>query len=220
MGSFANLGALTGAASGWNEGSKAAEKAKQHKLDQMREERLETLKHERTLERDKAGYAQENKILGAEQGFDTGEREAAQKFETSERTASQRFDEEQGRLDREGDLAIEDRKKAAAKDKDKKWTYKTTEDKTIQNIDGSTSVAKGVTKVTNPYDHKTYEQKGNIFVLTGGDKRVRYPKEKARYEKILMEEPTHERISQYVNRFGYIPADVLAASERYYESGK
>jgi len=218
MGSFANLGALTGAAEGLVKGSEKAAAAKQHKLDQMREERLKALEYQRTMERDQAGYSQESKILGAEQKFETGERQGEQKFETGEREASERFEATQAELDRASDLDVEREKQSADKSKSRKWQYKTTEDKTIQNIDGSTSVEKGVTKVTNPYDHKTYEQRGDIFVPVGTDAEPEYPKNKAGAEKHLLKNPSPTYMSIFMRKYKYLPAEALAASERYLEN--
>lgn len=68
MGSFATLGALAGGAKGWAEGSEKEMTRKQNKLDQEREERLATLKHNRQLERDEK--QQEYEVANAKTAAD------------------------------------------------------------------------------------------------------------------------------------------------------
>jgi hypothetical protein len=74
------------------------------------------------------------------------------------------------------------------------------------------------TTVTNPYDHKTYEQKGDIFVPVGTDEQPEYPKDKNGAEKHLIKNPSPTYMSIFMRKYKYIPAEALAASERYLEN--
>lgn len=221
MGSFAMMGALAGGAKGLNEGSKAAEAAKQNKLDQAREERLATLKHERLVSRETT--AQTHETTAATTAFDRANEttDVKNKFTTSERTAKQEFEASESALDRASTEGIQS-SKAEAADKGKterKWKYSRTPD-TETIVDGEIVVAKGATTATNPYDHKTYQQKGDIWVLDGAEEKpykFPTPEKKAQSEAALMKNPTPKNLSFYMQAFYYVPIDALGASDRYGE---
>jgi len=222
MGSFAMMGALAGAAKGLNEGSKAAAESAQNKLDQEREERLATLKHNRLVSRETT--AQKHETTAATTAFDRANEttDVKNKFTTAERTGAQEFEASESALDRASAEGIQSSKsETAGKSKtERKWKYETSEKTEILNPDGSTTVVPGATKVTNPYDHKTYMQKGDILTLAGAEDepyKFQTPEKKAKAEAALMKRPTPRNLSLYMKAFYYVPIDALGASDQFIE---
>lgn len=221
MGSFAALGALSGAASGWNEGSKRAEEQKQHKLDQEREERLLQMQHDWKMERDKAGYSQEEKMAGIGQENTLEVRGVDNEFKTSEREAGQEFDAEQSRLDRESDVELEGMKQKDAKSKSRERFQKgRTPSQEKQTADGNWEVVPGVPTVYNPTNKVTYLQKEGVGWIPEGRtmNTVKFPKERKKWEKDLYDNPTAKNMASFERNFGYIPREVMGAHERYLDS--
>jgi hypothetical protein len=224
MGSFANLGALAGAASGWNEGSKRAEEQKQHKLDQEREERLLEMQHERTLQRDENKFGQEQKMaeLGHAQTVEinAGERE----FKTTEREARQTFEASEGEKDRQADFELEATKAKAAKEKErsskKRFVKGRTPDKEVQNEDGSWETIPGVPTIYSETNKVTYLQTPGLGWVPEGKSlnEVSIPNERELFEKKLYDNPTTRNMERFENNFGYIPREAMGAHERYLDS--
>ena len=217
MGSFAAMGALAGAAQGWNEGSKAAEAQKQHGLDQEREERLATLKNNRLVAREETQRKHETSTNTVEFDRDVEQQSTEDKFTTSERLGDQEFRASESALERGSKETIQSGKTAAAGKSatERKWKYARTADSEVINPDGTITVKTGATTATNPYDHKTYQQKGDIWTLDGSDKEPEPPKKKAEAERVLMKQPSARNLSIYMGMFGYLPIDALGASEKH-----
>lgn len=220
MGSFANLGALAGAASGWNEGSKAAEAKQQHKLDQEREERLIQMKNDMLVAREGTQQKHEvsQKELGHAQAVEM--QESKDQFSTSEREQRQEFDASEGQLDRESREDIASETRAASKTRDRKFKTGRTPDVERQNEDGSWETVPGVPTIVWPINQVTYEQtEGLGWVAEGKDRNsVTPPAQKKRAEKALYEEPTTERMQIFEDKYGYIPKAAMGAHERYLDS--
>ena len=219
MGSFANLGALAGAASGWNEGSKQAEEQKQHKLDQEREERLLQLKNDRLVAREGTQQAHEvsQKKLGHVQGMEA--QGSKDEFSTSERKAEQTFDAEQNRLDRESREGIEDKKTAASKEKTRgKWKTGRTPVVERQDENENWIETGGEPTVTHPVTQVTYLQKNDMWISEQSSRAPTPPANRKRAEKILYDQPTPERMEKFESLYGYLPKESIGASERYLDS--
>ena len=219
MGSFAMMGALTGAAKGLNEGSKAAAASAQNKLDQEREERLATLKHNRLVSRETTQQTHDTTAATTEFDRANETTDVKNKFTTAERTGKQEFEAGESALDRASAEGIQSSKaETAGKSKtERKWKYSRTADAEIINPDGTVTVTAGATTATNPYDHKTYQQKGDIWVLDGAKGEPTPPQKKEKAEGVLMKFPTEKNLSIYMGMFGYLPIDALGASDRYNE---
>lgn len=221
MGAFANLGALAGAASGWNEGSKRAEDQKQHKLDQEREERLIQLKNDMQVARDTSQQTHEvsQKKLGHDQSMELqGEKN---EFSTTEREASQKFEASEGELDRKSREDIASETRAAGEKRTRpKFERGRTKGKETQNPDGSWSTEDGVPYVVNPTNKVTYLQEEGIGWLAEGKPKqsVRFPKDTAGAEKYLYDNPTIRNMQIYERDYGYIPKAAMGAHERYLDS--
>ena len=217
MGSFAAMGALAGAAQGWNEGSQAAEEQKRHSLDQEREERLATLKNNRLVAREETQRKHENTAATTESTRDVAAQDVKDRLTTSERLGEEKFKASESALERESREGIQtDKTTASGKSTaERKWKYSRTADSEVVNADGTITAKTGATTATNPYDHKTYQQKGDIWVLDGSDAEPEYPEEKAEAERILMKTPSERNLSLYMGIFGYLPIDALGASDRY-----
>lgn len=219
MGSFANLGALAGAAEGWNEGSKRAEDKAQHKYDQEREERLLQLKNDRLVAREDTQRTHEvdQKVLGHTQSMElqTGKDE----FSTSERLAGQDFKAEEGRLDRESREGIEDSKQSASKDKARpKWKTGRTQGTETMNPDGTLSTTEGLPFAINPITQITYLQKEGMWIAENSKAPPRPPAQRKAAEKDLYDNPTPRRMEIYEAKYGYLPKESIGAAERYLES--
>lgn len=208
MGAFANLGALAGGASGWNEGSKRAEEKKQYALDQKREERLSKVKHERTMSRDAqlntfdkenaaTGHTQALELQGVKDESTTSEREAGEDFTAGESVLDREGRTDVARINQEG----QNKRSSQAAGK---WAWSKRRESTI-NPDGSMS-EKEVNVIKDPDSQLQYVQKGDVFRLDGEETPIRYPKEKQRWEKDLADNVSFERGRLFYNTFHYLPA--------------
>ena len=219
MGSFANLGALAGASTGWVEGSDKQYERNQHRLDQEREERLLQLKNDMQVAREGTQQAHEvsQKKLGHVQGMEA--QTAKDEFSTSERESEQEFDAEQGRLDRESREGIASETRDAADKKTRpKWKTGRTSGQEIRNEDGSWTTTEGEPYAVNPVTQVTYRQKNDMWVADGSERAPRLPANRKRAEKILYDEASPERMEKFESIYGYLPKESIGAAERYLES--
>lgn len=220
MGSFATLGALAGGAQGWVEGSDKQEKIKQNKLDQEREERLNMLKHNRTLERDakQQEYAVANEELASKNAgvLQAGKDQAAMDRTVSGDTAH--MDRTKAEIAGRKEVAKigADAKVDAAKRNTKKsdWQYTS---EPVSSIDPETGA------VTQTVEHTmrsknsqiAYVQEGNYFRRKGDESQVRSFKDaatKERAEAKLLANPTFENGLAFYERVGYLPINWFQVS--------
>ena len=220
MGSFAALGALSGAAKGWVEGSDKEYERKQNSLDQVREERLATLKHNRQMSRDEK--QQEYKVQTAETLAKSGatlqegrDAAAGERSSAGDVAHGQRSDAEivgrQEVADTQAAARVSSSRSSGSSDKDN-WRYDSKKESVI-DAEGNL-IETDVKIMRDKTSNIGYIQDQGIFREVGDKAPVREfvdEETKSKAEAALLANPTFAQGRKFYKQLHYLPLEWFQA---------